>query len=1152
MRLRTKTSLLLVTIVAVLLGLAAAVSLKVLQASLKESISSGLASLSQNTARYIAAFLEDGLRDTRAIAAFLSRDALTNRDPAAMEKQLETMAQLHPNLDNGLFVLDADGNLWADYPHHLAKRGMSYASRDYFLSIVKDGQATVSSPHLSDRTLEPVLTFAAPLTDETGRLLGVLGGSARLLGPNALGELRRQAVGKSGYIYVFDRSRMIVLHPDADRMLQRDVPAGVNKVFDKATMGFEGVGETESSHGLSVLIAVHRVPGSDWIVAAQQPIAEAFAPLEEARYRLILNTLAGALAALLLGLFAVRHLTAPLLTLQKMALHLSARFTEKPLQPLADDGQYVLQWENFRGDEEVTDLHRALRKFSEALTGSLVTLRDLVKSWEETFDAVPDMVFIIDRDYRIVRCNQAATQLLSVPMPEILGQSCYKIMHDGEWPHEFCPNRETLTTKQTSHREIKVPKLGRVFDISTTPLLDEKGKVAGSVHVARDITGRKRTEEALRESEQRYHTLFDSALDAILLTDEQGKVIDCNAAAEGLFQIPIEGLMGTALLECAGVCEPEKPAFASTQQELLRLVQSGVPQRFEWNFQATRGHVIAAEVSLSRIVIGGRTGMLAMIRDISKQKEVQRLIEQERQRLSAMLDGSPVATVMINPYREVLLWNRASEALTLTPKDEALGRTLDLSHLLKDKNVPVLAELLLDQTEDEILKRYGQRGIRRYDPHSEAIEAKGSILVGGKIKRVHVIASRIRDPEGQLLGIIQCAQDITKEERLQKQLLQAQKMESVGTLAGGMAHEFNNILAAMQGYTQLAIMEAHAQEPLTSYLDVVEASCQRAANLVRNMLTFARADEGRKIPVKVNQLVENTQQLLRQTLPPDVVMELDLEPGLPFILADPNQIEQALINLAVNAKDAMPRGGKIRLQSRLLTAPPACLPAPSATRQAAPFVEVCVADAGEGIPGDIRDRIFDPFFTTKAPGKGTGLGLSIVYSIMDNHHGCVLVDSEPGRGTQFRLYFPAMEEVTFVPAETPGPGGISRGQGEAILVVDDEDRLREMLAEILEGHGYRVELAANGRDGLMLYEAALARGNPYDLVILDLAMPVMGGQECLKGLFELAPRAKVLVMSGLMEDVEKDEVLKRVRGFLRKPFLLSALLSEVRNTLGAE
>jgi two-component system cell cycle sensor histidine kinase/response regulator CckA len=499
----------------------------------------------------------------------------------------------------------------------------------------------------------------------------------------------------------------------------------------------------------------------------------------------------------------------------------------------------------------------------------------------------------------------------------------------------------------------------------------------------------------------------------------------------------------------------------------------------------------------------------------------------------------------------VILWNRACAALTVTPKEQVLGRPLDLSGILKDSTVPVLAELLLDLPEDEILKRHGQRGIRKYDPHPEAIETKGTIVVGGRTKRVQVIASKVRDPEGRLLGIIQCAQDITKEDRLQKQLLQAQKMESVGTLAGGMAHEFNNILAAIQGYTQLAIMECSAREPLASYLDVVEASCQRAANLVRNMLTFARADEGRKIPVKVNHLLESTQQLLRQTLPPDVAMELDLESGLPFVLSDPNQIEQAVINLAVNAKDAMPRGGVISLQSRLRDTPPACLTAENPARQV-PYVEICVADAGEGIPSEIRGRIFDPFFTTKAPGKGTGLGLSIVYSIMENHHGCVLVDSEPGRGTQFHLYFPAMEEMPFIPTESTGPQRISPGRGEAILVVDDEDRLREMLAEILEAHGYRVDLAVNGREGLESYQEALAQGTAYDLVIVDLAMPVMSGQECLKELFALSPHAKVLVMSGLMEDVEKDEVLRKVRGFLRKPFLLSSLLTEVRKTLGTD
>jgi len=1151
MRLRTKTSLLLVTIVVVLLGLAAAVSLKVLQASLKESISSGLSSLAQNTARSIAGFLADGLRDTQAIATFPSQEALPRLDLAMTESYLETMAQLHSNLDNGLFVLDADGFLWADYPRHLEKRGTSLASSEYFQRTMKEGRGVVGSPHISERTEEPVLTFTAPLKDQAGRVQGVLGCSAGLTGPNALGGLRRQTIGKSGFIYIFDRSRMIILHPNTDRMLQRDVPPGANKVFDMAIDGFEGVGETMSPRGVPLLIAVKQVPGSDWIVAAQQPLDEAFAPLREARYRLILNTMAGALAALLLGLVAVRRLTAPLLTLQRMALHLSARLTEKPSQLLLDDGQYLRQWENFRGDEEVMDLHQALRRFSDELAGSLGTLRDLVKSWEETFDAVPDMVFILDREYRIVRCNQAAFQLLKVSPREILGQPCYKLMQDIEWPLEFCPSREMLTGTSTRHKETKVPKLNRVFHISTTPLLDDKENVAGSVHVARDITERKHTEEALRESEQRYHTLFDSALDAILLTDEQGKVVDCNAAAEDLFRIPIEGLIGMALLDCAGPRAAGKPALACADQELLRLVQSGVPQRFEWDFHAPQGPGIAAEVSLSRIVIGGQAGMLALVRDISKQKEVQRLIDQERERLNAMLDGSPVATLMINPYREVLLWNRASEALTLTSKEQVLGRPLDLSGVLKDSTVPVLAELLLDLPEDEILKRHGQRGIRKYDPHPEAIETKGTIVAGGRRKRVHVIASKVRDPEGRLLGIIQCAQDITKEDRLQKQLLQAQKMESVGTLAGGMAHEFNNILAAIQGYTQLAIMECNAQQPLASYLDVVEASCQRAANLVRNMLTFARADEGRKIPVKVNHVLESTQQLLRQTLPPDVVIELDLESGLPFILTDPNQIEQAVINLAVNAKDAMPRGGVISLHSRLRNTPPACLTAENPARQV-PYVEICVADAGEGIPSEIRDRIFDPFFTTKAPGKGTGLGLSIVYSIMENHHGCVLVDSEPGRGTQFRLYFPAMEEMPFIPTESTGPQRISPGRGEAILVVDDEDRLREMLAEILEAHGYRVFLAVNGREGLESYQEALAQGRAYDLVILDLAMPVMSGQECLKELFALSPQAKVLVMSGLIEDVEKDEVLRKVRGFLRKPFLLSSLLAEVRNTLGTE
>ncbi len=849
MRLRTKTSLVLVTIVAALLGLAAALSLKMLHESLRGATSSGLVSLAQNTARWLASYRDGGLQVALAMASELPLEALVRRDRAVIESYLESMTRLHPNFDNGVFLLDADGNLWADYPRHPDLHGMSFAQRDYFQRTIEAGQGVVGSPYLSERSGEPVLTFTALVRDGVGRVQGLLGCSARLLSPNAPGGGREQTIGTSGYVYVYDRTLLMIMHPSSERILQRDVLPGANSLFDRAIDGFEGVGETVSSRGIPMMVALQQVPGSDWIVAAQIPLAEAFASLDEARYRLMLNVVVGVLAALLLGLVAVRRLTAPLFRLQQMALHLSARFSGASLQPLKDNGAHLREWENFRGDDEVMDLHQALRKFSDDLALSLGTLRDVVKSWEDTFDAVPDMIFILDRDHRIVRCNRAVSQLLNRPSHEFSGQSCHRLIQDSHLPAELGPGWETLVSGVTSHREIEIRSLNRVLDISTVPLVDDNGRPVGSVHVARDITERKLAEEALRESEQRYHTLFDAALDPILLTDEQARVTDCNPAAAGFFQTPIQGLIGTPLLGGAGANNNvEMLSLASAEQELLRLVRSGIPQRFEWTFYPLQNPQISAEVSLSPIVIGGKTGMLALIRDISKQKEVQRLINQERDRLNAVLDGSPMATVMISPHREVLLWNHAAEALTLYSRDQVLGRPLDLSPILENRSNPVLADLLLDLTEAEILKEHGQRGIRKFDLHPEAIEAKGNIVVGGRVKHLHVIACKVRDPEGRMLGVLQCAQDITREKQLQKQLLQAQKMESIGTLAGGMAHEFNNILAAIQGYTQLGIRECCGQEPLTAYLKVVETSCQRAAKLVRNMLTFAHADEGAQDP----------------------------------------------------------------------------------------------------------------------------------------------------------------------------------------------------------------------------------------------------------------------------------------------------------------
>jgi PAS domain S-box-containing protein len=1148
MRLRTKTTFLLVTIVVLLLGLYAAVSLHLMEDSLNRAISSGLSGISQTTASHIATLLEEGLRDTQAIAANFPRQALEDRDREKIQAYFEMMNRLYPSFDNGIFLLDADGVLWADYPTHPEMHGMNFAFRQYFQDTLKAAKGMVATPYPSGRSGEPVLTFTALLTDESQQVRGVMGCSLRLLSSDALGAIRQQTIGQTGNIYVYDRSRMIIVDPRAERVLQRDVPPGANALFDRSIEGFQGVGRTVSSQGVPVLISISRVPDSDWIVAAQQPISEAFASVATVRTRLLLGMVAGALAALLLGLLAGRHLTTPLSKLQQMALHLAARFTGDSLQPLPHDGLYIRQWETFKGDEEVMDLYRTLRKFSEELTESLDSLRGLVRSWEDTFNAVPDMIFILDQKHHIVRCNQATSQWLDLLPGEILGQPCYKLVHGTDLPPEICPYEESLRSKKMAQREIKVPQLNRVFDISTTPLLDDQGKVAGSVHVARDITERKNTEEALRESELRYHTLFDSAQDAIFLTDEHGLVVDCNPAGQQLFKSSLAALLGKSFLAFTGEVHGDGSTARRKAAEFLRLARQGAPQRFEWSFPLAGGEMLDAEVSLSRIVIGGESGLLALVRDIGRQKEVQRLVNQERERLAALLDGIPVATFMIDAQRQVTLWNRTCEAVMLIAREAVLGKPLDLSALLESKSQPVLAELLLDKPVDEVLRIYGKRGIHRYDPNPEAIEAKGQVLVAGKRKTVNLVASTVRDAEGHLLGVIQCAQDITKEEQLQRQLLQAHKMESIGTLAGGMAHEFNNILAAIQGYAQLSLMETRFQQPVSSYLQVIESSCQRAANLVRNMLTFAHADTGRRTPLRVNELLDSVQQLLRQTLPPGISLEVQMADGLPVVMADPNQLEQALVNLAVNAKDAMPQGGRILLQSLFKETAPECMAALSPRHQG-PYVEIIVEDSGEGIPTEILNRVFDPFFTTKPPGKGTGLGLSIVYSIIENHDGCVLVESTESQGTRFHLYLPGAEDYVELLPEAPPREETQPGSGKSILVVDDEERLREMVGEILESKGYRVTLATQGKEALALFREAAEQGAPFDLVILDLAMPVMGGQECLKNLIAIAPEVKTLVMSGLMETLEQEDILNKAKGLLRKPFQLTTFLEEVKRII---
>ncbi len=390
--------------------------------------------------------------------------------------------------------------------------------------------------------------------------------------------------------------------------------------------------------------------------------------------------------------------------------------------------------------------------------------------------------------------------------------------------------------------------------------------------------------------------------------------------------------------------------------------------------------------------------------------------------------------------------------------------------------------------------------------------------------------------------------DVTEQERLEKQLQQAQKMEAVGTLAGGVAHEFNNILMAIRGYTQLLSLDADRAGKTNACLEKIETCTVRAADLTEKMLTFSRLDSGDKEALQINQVVLEVADLIGHTFPPSISVELYLQDDLPLIAGNPYHLEQVLLNLAVNARDAMAQGGVITFQTRSFRADAEFRRAHPGAR-AETFLEIMVTDQGAGMSPQELARIFDPFYTTKEPGEGTGLGLAVAYSIIKSHDGAITVDSEPGRGSRFTVHLPvdrvlpARDEVSRSLEETPAGGG-------RILLVDDEDLVRDVARQALEHYGYQVVEAGHGREAVEAYGRALDDGRPFDLVLLDLAMPVMGGPECLGRLREMDPAVRVLIVTGHGAQPGTDAATGSL-GILRKPFDLSTLHREIARALAA-
>jgi len=530
-------------------------------------------------------------------------------------------------------------------------------------------------------------------------------------------------------------------------------------------------------------------------------------------------------------------------------------------------------------------------------------------------------------------------------------------------------------------------------------------------------------------------------------------------------------------------------------------------------------------------------GVIQTAQDITERKRAEEAIRESQRQLADIIEFLPDATLVIDKDGKVIAWNRAIEAMTGVKAEEMLGKG-DYEYTLPfyGERHPILIDLALHPDPEREKQQY------------TSIRRTGDILFGEAYTpklspgNVHLsaTASVLRDSRGEIIAAIECIRNNTERRRLEEQLQQAQKMEAVGTLAGGIAHDFNNLLTGILGHAAVMISDLQPNHPFYTRLKGIEQFVQSGAGLTRQLLGFASKGAYNVRPTDINELMDRTATMFGRTRK-EITIHLDFQEDLWVSEVDMTQMEQVLMNLFVNAWQAMPGGGNLYLETSNYAVNPEDLK--HAVLSPGRYVKISVTDTGTGMDEKTMEKIFDPFFTTKEMGRGTGLGLATVYGIIKTHGGHITVYSQAGRGSTFNIYLPASDKE--VDREMVPPAELRRGT-ETILLVDDEDEIREVMKDILGMLGHEVLDAADGETAVELYRV---HGDRIKLVILDMVMPGMSGGQVFDRLKNLNPDVKVLLSSGYSINGEAKTIIERgCRGFIQKPVsftLLSQKIGEV-------
>ncbi len=747
---------------------------------------------------------------------------------------------------------------------------------------------------------------------------------------------------------------------------------------------------------------------------------------------------------------------------------------------------------------------------------------------------------IIESGCRVAMVNDALLSLHGEQREAVIGRSCYQVLHHNELPCELpdgeCPYLEVFEkgkTVKVTHRHYTAQHEELIIEVTASPLRKGNGGPNRMIEVMRDVTKERRLQEQSRQSYEFLESVLEGIGEGVVVVDRDYRILSANKGY--IRQLGQEGrhVVGRHCYEIShhfdshcmdnGHHCPVRDSF-----------ETGRPSRTMHTHYDLDGREVFVECHAYpvRNAAGEVIRAIETVSDVTERVQLEHKVRESEEKYRDLYDNAPDGYFSVDEKGVFVEMNRTFPDMLGCQRGELMGTKQFREVMSKESGVN--CEKMFSDLKAVVRIRNMELVLVRKD---------GSLLP------VMMNASAVLAKDNRFVMTRSVVRDITEKKkmdeekrRLQEQLFQSQKLEALGTLAGGIAHDFNNLLASIMGYASLAKAEVGATDPIYRHVDVIETASQRASELTQQLLAFARGGKFDARPNDVNDIAREVVTLLSRTIDKNISIVLNACEDLLPAVCDAGQVQQAMLNICINARDAMPQGGTLTIETKNAFLGPEDVRTLVDVRPGA-FVRVSISDTGTGMDRETKQHMFDPFFTTKE--KGTGLGLSLVYGIIKKHGGFIQVYSEPGKGSLFRVHLPACESADGCAKKDADPV-VTAGSG-TVLVVDDEPLIRDLARDILKRYGYEVIIAEGGAEAVELYRQF---NEQISAVLLDMVMPEMDGREVFRRIRELDPAALVIVSSGYSHDRDADYLLEQgAAGFVQKPYRMVELAQALSEAL---